>query len=92
MPYHYAAHSPRGFSNEIEVHVFTGKVERDRWVAQMEGPRTWVTTLRMARRYLKKGTPTNWNYNTIVEHAIFGDTFYGSEISDGLIEHLGRRP
>lgn len=29
---HYAAQSPRGFSNEITVHAFTSRPDRDAWV------------------------------------------------------------
>jgi len=35
MPY-YAAHSPRGFANEITVHVFDTRAARDEWVSEHE--------------------------------------------------------
>jgi len=30
----YAAQSPRGFANEINVHVFRSRAARDAWVAE----------------------------------------------------------
>lgn len=33
----YAAQSPRGFANEINVHEFGSKAARDAWVAKHEG-------------------------------------------------------
>ena len=32
MRHYYAAQSPRGFSNEIRVYVFTSRIRRDAWV------------------------------------------------------------
>lgn len=33
---YYAAQSPRGFSNEVDVYAFSGKALRDAWVAEHE--------------------------------------------------------
>lgn len=31
---YYAAQSPRGFSNEVNVYIFSAKAHRDAWVAE----------------------------------------------------------
>ncbi len=73
----YAAQSPRGFANEINVHTFASREERDTWVTVHEddgdvnsaacGART--ITSEQARKILAyRGDAATQSYNSAICH------------------------
>lgn len=71
----YAAQSPRGFSNEVVVHVFSTRAGRDAWVAENDDDRDgaercpWAITAKAARRILgDRGDGVTQSYNNLVTH------------------------
>ena len=71
----YAAQSPRGFSNEVVVHIFASRSERDAWIAEKDDDRhgadrcPWAITARAARRILgERGDAVTHSYNARITH------------------------
>jgi hypothetical protein len=73
----YAAQSPRGFANEILVHVFETRAARDAWVAEHEddggvnsaSQGAYTITSKRAKEILAyPGDAITHSYNGAVEH------------------------
>lgn len=73
----YAAQSPRGFANEIVVHVFPSRAARDGWVSAHEddgdvnsaSQGAFVITAPHARKILGyRGDAITQSYNGAIEH------------------------
>lgn len=73
----YAAQSPRGFANEINVHVFPSRDARDTWVAEHADDGdvnsascgAYKITAKSARSILGyRGDAATQNYNSAIEH------------------------
>lgn len=73
----YAAQSPRGFANEINVHVFPSRAARDEWVSSHEGDGdinsaalgAYAITSERARKILGyRGNAVTQSYNSAIEH------------------------
>ena len=73
----YAAQSPRGFANEIEVHSFGSRAERDAWVSSHENDGdvnnascgAYVVTARRAREIAGyRGDAATQSFNSIISH------------------------
>jgi len=74
----YAAQSPRGFANEVNVHTFATKAARDAWVAKHEddggvnaaSQGAYPITSKRARVILGyRGDAATESYNSAVQHA-----------------------
>ena len=77
MRHYYAEQSPRGFANEIEVHKFESRAERDAWVEKHRNDGdvnsasqgASACTADRARRILAyRGDAITESYNGLVEH------------------------
>ncbi len=77
MTQFYAAQSPRGFANEIEVHTFPSRKDRNAWVAAHEddgdvnaaSQGAYAITSKRARTILSyRGDAATRSYNATVEH------------------------
>ena len=75
---YYAAQSPRGFSNEVVVHVFRTRSDRDAWVLEHEddggvNSATWgayAVSARHARRIIDSlAIAATQSFNRVIEHA-----------------------
>lgn len=73
----YAAQSPRGFANEVRVHVFPSRADRDVWVAAHEddgdvnsaSQGAYAITSKQAREILGyRGDAATQSYNSAIEH------------------------
>lgn len=73
----YAAQSPRGFANEVEVHVFRSRADRDTWVAEHKDDGdvnsaacgAYEVSAKHARYLLGyRGDAITQSYNRPVEH------------------------
>ena len=74
---YYAAQSPRGFANEVTVHVFKSRGDRDAWVAQHESDGdvnsaacgAYAITAKRARAILGyRGDAATDSYNAAIKH------------------------
>ena len=73
----YAAQSPRGFANEINIHSFSSRKERDAWVAEHAndgdvnsascGAYT-ITAEKAVKIAGYRGDVITESYNSLVEH------------------------
>ena len=79
---HYAAQSPRGFSNEVVVHVFRTRPDRDAWVLEHENDGgvnsakwgAYIVSSRHARRIIGyRGDAAKQGFNRVIEHAAADD-------------------
>lgn len=73
----YAAQSPRGFANEINVHSFSSRKERDTWVAEHDNDGdvnsasrgAYAVSAKRAKQILGyRGDAITTSYNATVEH------------------------
>ena len=74
---YYAAQSPRGFANEINVHVFGSRLARDLWVDQHAddgdvnsaacGARA-ISSMHARRISGDRGDAATQSYNSMIEH------------------------
>lgn len=73
----YAAQSPRGFVNEVMVHVFRSRADRDAWVAEHEDDGdansaacgAYAITAKRARDILGyRGNAITESFNDAIEH------------------------
>jgi hypothetical protein len=74
---HYAAQSPRGFANEVDVHTFPSQKARDAWVSEHEtdgdvnsaSRGAYAITSRRAYQILGyRGDAVTRNHNRAVAH------------------------
>jgi hypothetical protein len=75
---YYAAQSPRGFANEVNVHTFATKAARDAWVdrhaddgdVNSASQGAYAITSKRARAILGyRGDSATQSYNSAVQHA-----------------------
>jgi hypothetical protein len=76
--HYYAAQSPRGFANEISVHIFCTRADRDQWVAKHADDGdvnaaycgAYAITSRRARKIIGyRGDAVTENFNSHVSHS-----------------------
>jgi hypothetical protein len=74
----YAAQSPRGFANEVTVHCFTSRRDRDAWVATHENDGdvnaasrgAYAVTSKRAQAILSyRGDAATESFNAAINHA-----------------------
>lgn len=73
MRTYYGKRSPRGFANEIEVHVFRSRADRDAWVAADRAElsacmRRPCTASEARRLWAYKGDALTESFHSRVEH------------------------
>jgi hypothetical protein len=73
----YAAQAPRGFANEVEVHSFKARADRDSWVAahaddgdvNSASQGAYAITSKRARAILGyRGDAATQSYNSAIAH------------------------
>ena len=73
----YAAQSPRGFANEINIHSFSSRKARDMWVAEhaddgdvnSASRGAYSVSAKRAKQILGyRGDAITENYNAAIEH------------------------
>lgn len=66
--HYYAAISPREFANEVEIHKFGSKAQRDTWVGDRD--QSWSCSPKFARLILTdKGDTATMTYHSLHDHS-----------------------